>query len=131
MPKFYLIDESLCDVGGHHYGFARLVLGAAAEFGYDVVLATHRSFGDAGFLPPSSQILRLYAKRLYDDPCLMPCGEVGGEGVRGRELDRARSPLAICGPAAAMDRPACRGDAIALRASAARPRRPGIFRGRG
>ena len=61
----------------------RLVLGAAAEFGYEVVLATHRSFGHAGFLPPSSQILRLYAKRLYDDPCLMPCGEVGGEGVRG------------------------------------------------
>jgi glycosyltransferase involved in cell wall biosynthesis len=81
MPKFYFIDESLCDVGGHHYGFARLTLEAAAQFGYEVVLASHRSFAEAISLSATSRILRLYPHRLYDDPCLMPCGESSGHGI--------------------------------------------------
>jgi glycosyltransferase involved in cell wall biosynthesis len=84
MPKFYFIDESLCDVGGHHFGFAKLVLDAAAAFGYDVVLATHRSFTQADSLPASCRVHRLYPSRLYDDPLLMPCGErTGGDSQRG------------------------------------------------
>ena len=78
MPKFYFIDESLCDVGGHHYGFARLAVEAAAGFGYEVVLATHGSFSETNSLSATPNILRMYPHRLYDDPCLMPCGETRG-----------------------------------------------------
>lgn len=42
MFKFVLIDQSLTDVGGHHYEYARRVLGAAEAAGYQPVLATNR-----------------------------------------------------------------------------------------
>ncbi|HJT30633.1 MAG TPA: hypothetical protein VJ783_01105 [Pirellulales bacterium] len=42
MFKFVLIDQSLTDVGGHHYEYARRVLGAAESAGYQPVLAANR-----------------------------------------------------------------------------------------
>lgn len=42
MFKFVLIDQSLTDVGGHHYEYARRVLGAAEAAGYRPVLAANR-----------------------------------------------------------------------------------------
>lgn len=44
MGRFILIDHALVDFAGHHYEYARAVLDAAAEAGYEPVLATNRSF---------------------------------------------------------------------------------------
>lgn len=44
MPKFIVIDHSICGIGGHYYEYARHVLGAAEEAGFDPVLATNRKF---------------------------------------------------------------------------------------
>ena len=44
MPKFVVIDHSIRDEAGHHYGYAAHVLGAAERAGYQPVLATHREF---------------------------------------------------------------------------------------
>lgn len=44
MPRFVLIDHSLADFCGHHYEYARAVLNAAAELGFEPVLAANRRF---------------------------------------------------------------------------------------
>ena len=44
MPKFIVIDHSITDLGGHHYGYAAHVLRAAERAGYQPVLATNRKF---------------------------------------------------------------------------------------
>lgn len=44
MSKFIVIDHSICGIGGHYYEYARHVLGAAEEAGFDPVLATNRKF---------------------------------------------------------------------------------------
>ena len=44
MPKFVVIDHSIADLGGHHYGYAAHVLDAAKRAGYQPVLATNRRF---------------------------------------------------------------------------------------
>lgn len=42
MQRFILIDQSITGLGGHHYEYARRVLDAAREAGYQPVLATNR-----------------------------------------------------------------------------------------
>jgi glycosyltransferase involved in cell wall biosynthesis len=42
--KFILIDNSIIDVGGHHYEYAMHVLRAAEKAGYTPILATNRRF---------------------------------------------------------------------------------------
>lgn len=44
MPRFILIDQSIVDIGGHHYEYAQHVLSAAEAAGYTPVLAAHQQF---------------------------------------------------------------------------------------
>lgn len=44
MPDFYLIDQSLKGVGGHHFDYTQLVAQAAAAAGRKVVIGCHRKF---------------------------------------------------------------------------------------
>ncbi|MEC9093036.1 MAG: hypothetical protein VX438_10050 [Planctomycetota bacterium] len=44
MGKFFLIDQSLKSVGGHHYDYSNLVSRAAVDAGWTVVVACHRKF---------------------------------------------------------------------------------------
>lgn len=44
MRRFILIDHSLIDYSGHHYEYARAVLNAAHEAGYQPLLFTNRRF---------------------------------------------------------------------------------------
>lgn len=44
MSKFIVIDHSICGVGGHYYEYARHVLEAADEAGFEPVLAANRKF---------------------------------------------------------------------------------------
>ncbi len=51
MPKFVVIDHSIRDQAGHHYGYAAHVLRAAERAGYQPVLATHRGFPNRAQAP--------------------------------------------------------------------------------
>lgn len=51
MAKFILIDQSIVDLGGHHYEYAVRVLEAAKAAGYSPVLATNRKFAATTALP--------------------------------------------------------------------------------
>ncbi len=51
MPKFVVIDHSIAGVGGHYYEYARHVLQAAKEAGYDPVLVANRAFRASEPLP--------------------------------------------------------------------------------
>jgi len=42
LPRFVLIDQSIIDIGGHHYEYAQHVLAAAARAAYEPVLVTNR-----------------------------------------------------------------------------------------
>ncbi|HEX5445130.1 MAG TPA: hypothetical protein VFW87_14925 [Pirellulales bacterium] len=44
MPKFIVIDHSICGLGGHYYEYARHVLEAAKDAGFEPVVATNRQF---------------------------------------------------------------------------------------
>ena len=44
MAKFFVIDQSLDDVGGHHFDLVRLISLAAAKRDFDVTAGTHRTF---------------------------------------------------------------------------------------
>ena len=58
MPKFVLIDHSITEIGGHHYEYAMRVLPAAAQAGYEPVLATNRRLHGIG--PCPWRIVRAY-----------------------------------------------------------------------
>src|SRR5262245_9448607 len=42
MPRFVLIDPSLVSTAGHHFDYARHVLGAAGAAGFKPIVAGHR-----------------------------------------------------------------------------------------
>jgi glycosyltransferase involved in cell wall biosynthesis len=58
--KFVLIEQSLRDVGGHYFEYAREILHAAEAAGYEPVLATHRDFSGADRLPSRWRVLPLF-----------------------------------------------------------------------
>lgn len=66
-PKFYLIDHSLTNIGGHHFDSARLLINAAVDFGFEPVLATNRRLRDRDGLPDDWTILPLFTYTVYSD----------------------------------------------------------------
>jgi len=65
MRQFVLVDQSLRDLGGHHYPFAVGVLKAAAAAGLAPVLATHRGFRDREHLPAAWQVHSVFRHPSY------------------------------------------------------------------
>ncbi len=65
MPKFILIDQSLRDLGGHHYPYAQAVLSAAQHAGWKPVLAVNRGFDQRAALPSSWRVHSLFAHESY------------------------------------------------------------------
>jgi len=65
MPKFILIDQSLQDVGGHHFEYALQVLTAAERAGFEPHLATHREFRSTDQLPAHWHVRPSYRHRTY------------------------------------------------------------------
>lgn len=59
MSRFILIDQSIIDLGGHHYEYAMRVMSAAERAGYTPILATNRRF------EPSSAPWRVYPVYRY------------------------------------------------------------------
>jgi hypothetical protein len=65
MPKFILIDQSLRDLGGHHYPYAQTVLSAAQHSGWQPVLAVNRRFSQRAALPTDWRVHALFAHESY------------------------------------------------------------------
>ncbi len=42
MPTLFIIDQSLKEMGGHHFDYVRLIAEAAGKNGFDTIIGTHR-----------------------------------------------------------------------------------------
>jgi hypothetical protein len=65
MRKFIVLDQSLRDLGGHHFDYASQTLRAAKAAGFDVLLACHRRFQAGAFLPSGCRVLPLFRHHTY------------------------------------------------------------------
>ncbi len=88
MKKFYLLDHSLIDVGGHHYEYAMQILQAAEAAGYAVVLGCHKNFTDRQSLPKSWNVACLFRHSTYNRHARHLDRQTGqaGNSERGRGL---------------------------------------------
>ena len=64
LANFFLIDQSLRKIGGHHYDYARCVARAACEDGFQVTIGTHNKFRDKS-LEPFGEIRRTFRNHTY------------------------------------------------------------------
>lgn len=87
MGQFVLVDQSLRDLGGHHYPFAVGVLKAAAAAGLTPVLATHRGFRDREHLPAGWRVHPVFRHPSYSRLTL------DQQAARGTALEGSRSRL--------------------------------------
>lgn len=46
MAKFYLVDHSLRETGGHHFDYVQCIARAASEMGFETLVGAHRSYRD-------------------------------------------------------------------------------------
>jgi hypothetical protein len=86
MSRLILLDNSLRDVGGHHYQYSRDLLQAADESGRDCVLVAHRRFqSKRARLPPHWQVLSLFQHDGYSSHALclgrIADGALGADGL--------------------------------------------------
>ena len=65
MANFFLIDQSLREVGGHHHDYVRCVASAAAQSGYLTTIGTNRSFRDSDSLNELGQIRKVFRETTY------------------------------------------------------------------
>ena len=64
--KFVLVDQSIVELGGHHYEYALRVLQAAREDGFDAQLVTNRHLSTS--LSPGFPVLPIYRFGVWDRP---------------------------------------------------------------
>jgi len=73
--KFVVVDQSICELGGHHYEYAVRVLAAAREDGFDARLVTNRRLSLS--LRPDFPVLPIYRFGVWDRPL-----RIGGLVIR-------------------------------------------------
>ena len=66
MPKLFVLDPSLHDVGGHHYDYDYHVVCAAQKLGYQTILATHHTFAHHDSFPESCEVIPLFRYHTYN-----------------------------------------------------------------
>ena len=66
MPRFFVLDHSLKDIGGHHYEYALQILRAAESSGYEIVLATNVQFNKRAAFPGHWHILAPFRYQTYN-----------------------------------------------------------------
>lgn len=107
MRRFILIDHSLIDYSGHHYEYARAVLNAAAEAGYQPLLLANRRFHgehqEAWPIVPAYK----YGVWLHQGPrwqtplyaCLAAARRLSGRFASGNDVYCQDAPTKRCGVA--------------------------------
>lgn len=66
MPKLIMLDHSLAGAGGHNYEYALNVLRAAAESGWNIVLAANEKFEPSVEFPRQWQVLPVFRRSAYN-----------------------------------------------------------------
>jgi len=85
MARFFIVDQSLDGVGGHHFDTVRLISQAASDQGFEVIAGTHRKFSkqhDGVF--SAAQVKPVFRNSTYT-----PFSQLGAL----REMTRSRYPL--------------------------------------
>ena len=90
MPRFVLIDHSLCRVGGHEYDYAINVVRSAEADGYAVALGVNRRFRDRSGLPERWPVYPVFPHTAHTKHCV----SMGGHDHLPMALDGSRLPLA-------------------------------------
>lgn len=67
MARFFVVDQSLNGVGGHHFDTVRLISEAAANRGFDIVACTHKSLDAKKFKLPNATVRPLFRNTTYTD----------------------------------------------------------------
>ena len=65
MANFFLIDQSLKDVGGHHHDYVRCVASAATGAGYLTTIGANQKFHDCHALKSYGQIRKTFRDTTY------------------------------------------------------------------
>lgn len=137
MGQFYLIDQSLKGMGGHHYDYTHLLAEAALAAEWSVVIGCHRKFPRDVFPVPSGSHAELQIRNIFRHTTYARCSSLvgiqemvhrrrrspldrllraiglAGDGRRQRERERERRIEAFRRDCEALfDRPLTRGDLI-------------------
>lgn len=89
MARFFLIDQSLVDRGGHHYDYSTCIVTAAKELGFETLVAANRksspdlTIGDARVIPAFTETV--YQK----DSCLAGLRHLKRSGQHPANLNTA------------------------------------------
>ncbi len=94
MPRFILIDHSLCRVGGHEYDYAVNVVRSAEASGYAVALGVNRRFRDRSGLPERWPVYPVFPHTAHTKHCV----SMGGHDHLPAALNGGRLPLATDTP---------------------------------
>lgn len=65
MANFFLIDQSLESLGGHHHDYVRCVAAAATQSGYLTTIGANKKFRDSRSLDNFGQIKRVFRENTY------------------------------------------------------------------
>ena len=65
MANFFLIDQSLESLGGHHHDYVRCVADVASKSGYLTTIGTNRKFRNSDALDTFGQIKRVFRENTY------------------------------------------------------------------
>ncbi len=64
MTRFYIVDQSLVNRGGHHYDYTTCIAEAAASMGFQTVILANQKL-EAGVDFPNAQLRRLFKNTVY------------------------------------------------------------------
>jgi hypothetical protein len=93
MPRFVLIDHSLCRVGGHEFDYAESILRAAEADGHQIALVTHRDFRDGARLPQGWRVQAVFPHTAHTRNAVF----LGGHSHLPIGIDGKRLAETACG----------------------------------
>lgn len=88
MSKFYIVDQSLVNRGGHHYDYTTCVAQAAHTMGFETIVLANKKL-DAETVFPNTQVQRSFTNTVYQRDSYLA-------GLR--HLKRAKGDLEIQSP---------------------------------
>ncbi len=65
MANFFLIDQSLRDLGGHHHDYVRCVAAASTQAGFLTTIGTHHRFREIASLERLGHVRRVFRQTTY------------------------------------------------------------------
>jgi len=70
LARFFLIDQSLVNRGGHHYDYSTCIVAAAKELGFETIVAANRKVS-ADLTVDGTRVIPTFTETVYQkDSCL-------------------------------------------------------------